>query len=281
MSDIARGPTQDQKECVDLLAHWLETSLVRQTDANSVEHVGDSNDEIEMRFGIFSADSRTFETSQFCNGVKLEQFQRARKLCCALDPTQQTSPPESALEVVTHYGECNLRKIQCADGTTRHEHKVAVSSCNMAFSIDSVERPPDSLGAFSRDGIVGVRFAHSRETRISETHAEHLVPRFVRLRARTSYYFKMWRIDLTIVQQGLNTELARTAPAVYEIEVELLPERIDWSRHSFHYLAAALLLKVREFGSTHDIGTLSANNPTTLPHLVAQHYKRAAEGNRM
>ena len=265
-----------------MLARWLETSLVRQTGATTVERSGDPTvDEIEMRFGIFSADSRTFETSQFCNGVKLEQFQRARQLCCALDPTLHASPPESVLEVVTHYGECNLRKIQCADGTARHEHKVSVSSYNMAFSIDSAERPPDSLGAFARDGIVGVRFAHSRETRIADTLAENLVPRFVRLRARSSYYYKMWRIDLTIVQQGLNIELARTAPAVYEIEVELLPERIDWSRHTFHYLATALLLKVREFGSTCDVGALIADNAITLPHLVAQHYKRTTEANRM
>lgn len=261
---------EQRKKWCDTVAIWLRTQL------QSVEL---DKSEIELRFGVYANASKMHtdnsdhnsadaDVGAFVSGVDVRAWQRVRTMFACMDRAAHAKPPESTLEVVSvYYDDGNSssskgnvwRKIERADGTVTRERKTKISQQDYVFREQQTNR------------LIGARLSHSLETPLgdNETCDDALLePSLVRVRARTSYWHKMWRIDLTLVQQGSNRKTAASAPALYEIEIELLPQLIDWSKHDFHYLALSLLLKIKEISEslTDAVHTVA----TALPQIVYQ-----------
>jgi hypothetical protein len=243
--------TEEQRQFLDSTALWLRTQLAEHHQENS---------EIEVRFGSFTADTSAHRPlGAFVSGVNITAWQRVRALFCNTTPDAHACPPQSVLEIVTLSSDGDSRRqIEHADGTVTHQRKTRIAQRNVLF------REPHSKQ------LVACRLSHSTETTPAATSSASLsstAALLVRIRARTSFWHRMWRIDLSMVQQGLDREAASRAPAVYEVEVELEPARVDWSRHDFHYLALSLLLKIQEISAAL-VGV--PGDDKQLPSIVAQ-----------
>jgi hypothetical protein len=233
--------TDEESQFIKDTALWLKTHLATPTQAEAAC-------EIELRFGSF-ADSHASSSSAsapasryaFVSGLNINAWQRVRTLLCSTDPDAHANAPKSVLEIVTAYGDGN-RQIEHADGSVTRQYKALLGRR------DWVLREPQTRQ------LVACRLSHSVERQASASasavgHGKSKVGTTTRIRARTSFWHRVWRIDLTIVQQGLDREAASRAPALYEIEIELEPQRIDWSKQDYHYLAHSLLLKVQEIAA--------------------------------
>jgi len=231
--------SEEQRQFIDATALWLKA------------HVQDKDGEIELRFGSMS------NNDSFISGVNVHGWQRVRTLLCNMTPDACACPPQSLLEIVSVYDNGKYRHIEHADGTMTRQQKTAVAQRNLVF------REPISKQ------LVACRLSHSTETSLPPKTSTS-APTLARIRARTSFWHRMWRIDVSMVQQGPNKEAAANAPTLYEIEVELEQNRIDWSRHDFHYLALSLLLKIQEISAALVGAVDDGSNSRQLPTLVAQ-----------
>jgi len=247
--------TEAQKKWCDQVALWLREQL------KTVSH---SETEIELRFGTYtdsvaaSAAGNADNFGSFVSGVSADQWHRVREMFAAMESTVHTRPPESVLDIVFLYNDQekgkSWRRIHHADGSLTVDQKIKLSN---------VETVMQTAGCREK---FGVRISHSSEKElVPSAHNEGPTnASLVRVRARTSYWYKMWRIDLSLVQQGCDKERALNAPASYEIEVELLLELIDWSKHDFHYLALSLLLRIGDIAA--NIAGISPNK-VTMPDI--------------
>lgn len=216
---------ESQKKWIDNVALWLKTQL--QSNAE--------NSEIELRFG-------NYNNKGFVSGVGVAAWKRVQAIFANSDPSLFCFPPKSELEIVTLYetadgGRQAIRRIEHANGSQTLQKKHTESQKNCTIVCGDAK-------------TIAVRLTHSREIAVPDDAKEFSTVAMVRVRARTSFFYKMWRIDLTMVQQGVDRDVASHAPAVYEIEVELLQQQVDWTRYDFHYIAVSSLLRIEEIAKT-------------------------------
>ena len=219
-----------QKKWIDAVAIWLrEQTLHSETESTAQAH------EIELRLGTFA---KTRGAATFVSGVSSDDWHRVRDMfALTKDQTVFSQEPESHLEIIYVDGENQVRKVEQADGKVRRETKTLVNRCEFGLE-----------GGTDRQDMA-LRLSHNVEKALDDGAANEHSFSFVRARARTTYYHKMWRIDLSLVQQGKTIADAETAAALYEIEIELLPNRVDWSVHSYQYLATSLFLELNAIHS--------------------------------
>lgn len=211
--------SESQKKFVDTVAMWLKTQLERKDAAGEME--------IELRFGYFHE-----KNSNFVSGVGVVPWQNVRSALANVESEAQCKAPQTVLEIVKIYESPSkiytLRSIEHANGKVTTQCKTNIAQRNFAFM----------------DQETCARLSSSVET----PHEIDLSqpPVLIRARARTTFWYGMWRIDLSQVQQGIDESSVELAPAVDEIEIELLPDRVDWSKHDYHYVSLSLLLKIGE-----------------------------------
>ncbi len=217
--------SESQKQFVDAVAIWLKTQLEKNSDTKTSE--------IELRFGhLQSLDGGS--GGNFVNGVNINSWHHVREALAHCEIEAQSKPPESVLEIVKIYESgvksCNLRVIEHADGSKTSQCKINLAQKNFRI--------------LNQQQQISVRLSHSVETpqEIDQTQA----PVLIRGRARTTFWHRMWRIDISQIQQGGDEDAVEMAPALYEVEIELLRDNIDWSKHDYHYVALSLLVKIGE-----------------------------------
>lgn len=211
-----------QKHWIDSVALWMRRAFTWKNESRQVS-------EIEMRFGM-----RGKGDTLFASGVGVQAWHRVKNMFFAsLDHFLFAREPESVMEIVHLYDD-NTRRIRHHDGTITQESKIALSHFDTDFTFPGSEYTENFC----------VRLSHNIEETLKESQEKHenawSNAKMVRARARTTYYYKMWRIDLSTVQQGNTLTQLQCNPALYEIEVELIPSEIDWSQHDYHYLASSL-----------------------------------------
>lgn len=239
--------TESQKKFVDVVAVWLK----QQLDKNE----NNKQTEIELRFGHMQSLEGTLKNSHFVNGVSINEWHRVREAFTNMEAEAQSNPAQTVLEIVkifenTHT-KSTLRSIEHADGTHTNQCKKNVAEKNFQL-----------VDVFGNQ--ISARLSHNLEIP-QEIDFLHATPVTIRARARTTFWHRMWRIDLSQVQQGADEEAVEMAPALFEIELELLQDCIDWSKHDYHYIALSLLLKVGEI--LHFMRDSNANEHIKLPEV--------------
>ena len=239
--------SESQKQFLDAVAIWLKTQLEKNENAK--------HSEIELRFG--HNQSLDEKSSNFVNGVGIHEWQNVREAFAHMEPESQSKPAQTVLEIVKIYENTsktkNIRSIEHADGSKTNQCKINMAQKNFQFINENGQQ-------------ISARLSHSIELP-HEIDVVQATPFLIRARARTTFWHRMWRIDLSQVQQGCDEDAVEMAPALFEIELELLQDRIDWSKHDFHYIALSLLVKVGEI--LHFMREKS-NDDITLPEVKQQ-----------
>lgn len=243
--------SESQKQFVDVVAVWLKNQLD--------QCVKKSQSEIELRFGHMQSLEGNHKNNHFVNGVSVHEWHSVRQAFANIDVDAQSSPAQTVLEIVKVFESCHqkstLRSIEHVDGTHTNQCKTQLAEKNFQL-----------IDAFGHQ--MSVRLSHNLEEPHDIDYL-HLTPVTIRARARTTFWHRMWRIDLSQVQQGADEVAVEMAPALFEIEVELLQDRIDWSKHDFHYVALSLLLKIGEILHFMRVPNSTASDlyPIKLPEI--------------
>lgn len=221
--------SESQKQFLDSVAIWLKTQLEKNDNPKQSE--------IELRFGHCQSFDNSEKTVNFVNGIGVAEWHRIREALACTETEAQSKPPQTVLEIIKIYENSSktqtLRSIEHADGTKTNQCKINVAQRNFQFN----------------DATCGTQVAGRLSHSVELPHDIDIVtttPILIRARARTTFWHRMWRIDLSQVQQGADEDAVEMAPALFEVEIELLQDRIDWSKHDYHYIALALLVKVGE-----------------------------------
>lgn len=229
---------ESQKKWIDSVALWLKAQVEDAQSKKTQEKTNSAVSEIELRFGTFLNAAEVLHDKKhlgsFVSGINITAWKRIQAMFANADPTMFTLPPQSELEIISIFDDDEqvVRSIEHADGSVTTEKKLLIAEKNFVF------REPSTMQ------LICVRLAHNREIPVNEIVTK--LPSLVRVRARTSFWHRMWRIDLSMIQQGVDNDAASRAPAIFEVELELLHHLVDWTRYDFHYLASSMLLKIQE-----------------------------------
>lgn len=214
-------------------------ALVRGMRLRYQRGVGDSFIELEARLGVLCP-------GRFQSGVSTEDFTRI--VTGLQDYPGWTAPPSPWLETHDYTfkapSDGTPIRITSAGGTERIFVQKAVLASEDLVCV------PMPRGCFRSPSHYDIRVAVSQERQLSEADVstQPVSTQYVRIKLRRSFYYKVWRMDVTQSWSGAtlkDAELVRkNGVPTNEVEVECSDAAAALYASSDEYLAESLILKI-------------------------------------
>lgn len=215
-------------------------ALVRGMRLQYQRGLGDSFIELEARLGVLSPGGR------FQSGVRQEDFTRI--VTGLQDYTGWTAPPTPWLETHDYTfkapSDGTPIRITSAGGTER------VLVQKSVLGSEDLVCVPMPRGCFRSPSHYDIRVSVSQERQLSESDVstQPVTTQYVRIKLRRSFFYKMWRMDVTQAWSGetlQEAELVRkNGVSTNEVEVECIDAAAALHASSDEYLAESLMLKI-------------------------------------